>query len=203
MNTSETISALATALAAAQAEMSNAAYNKTNPGFKSRYADLASIREATLPSLNKNGLAIWQGTNVDERDRMVLVTRLFHKSGEWIESTYPIPLSDKPQVMGSALTYARRYAWSAACGITADDDDDAETASKAKTNGNGATDHGVNGADPINASEIAALRAQIVTTGADLPKFLAFMRVDRLDEITVSQLAKAQHALAQKAKVPA
>jgi hypothetical protein len=51
---SEQINELVTALAKAQAEMQNAPYNQTNPAFKSKYADLASIRDATIPSLTKH-----------------------------------------------------------------------------------------------------------------------------------------------------
>ncbi len=193
MSTSETIAALATALSAAQAEMPNAAYNRVNPGFKSKYADLASIREATLPALNKHGLALWQGTQVDERDRMVLVTRLFHKSGEWIESTYPIPLNEKPQVMGSALTYARRYAWSAACGITADDDDDAEGASKAKPNGNGV--HPVPSAGLITPDQLKTLINALNEVGADEAQLAAYLKVPGLTFLPASQFQRAMAAL--------
>ena len=127
MHTSESIAALSAALAKAQGEMQNAPLNKTNPHFKSRYADLAAIRDATVPALSKNGLAVMQYTSMDDSGRMRLHTRLSHSSGEWVESLYPIPL-DKPQVMGSAITYGRRYCWSAMCGISADDDDDGNAA---------------------------------------------------------------------------
>jgi hypothetical protein len=126
MKTSENIDQLATALAAAQAEMPPATFNKTNPHFKNQYADLASIREATLPALTKNGLSIIQTPSLVV-DGVVLFTRLLHKSGQWIEGEYPITLGS-PQSMGSQLTYARRYSWSSITGIVADDDDDAEVA---------------------------------------------------------------------------
>lgn len=120
---------LASALAKAQAEMENAPLNKTNPHFRSKYADLAAIRDATMPALAKNGLAIVQFTKVCDDGSIRLVTRLMHQSGETIEGEYPLPMAaDKPQVMGSAITYARRYCWAAMCGITADEDDDANEA---------------------------------------------------------------------------
>src|SRR5690625_1022368 len=131
MRTSETIAALAEALAKAQADMKNAPLNKVNPHFKSKYADLASIREATIPHLSKHGLAIIQSVGWEEEGGKIrLFSRLVHASGEWIESVYPIPL-DKPQVMGSAISYGRRYCWSAMCGIAADDDDDGNAAQEA------------------------------------------------------------------------
>ena len=119
---------LISALAKAQAEMKNAVLNKENPHFKSKYADLAAVREATLPALTKNGLAISQTTEFKD-GQLVLKTRLWHDSGASIESTYPLPLNvDKPQAMGSAITYARRYCWAAICGVSSDEDDDANAA---------------------------------------------------------------------------
>lgn len=128
MKTSETIEALAKAMAAAQKKLKNAPLNKTNPHFKSKYADLAGIRDATAPILAEHGLSISQFTTVDG-ETLVLCTRLLHESGQWMQGEYPLPMVlDKPQSMGSALTYARRYAWSAACGIAAEDDDDGNAA---------------------------------------------------------------------------
>lgn len=126
MRTSEQINELATALAAAQAEMKNATLNKINPHFKSKYADLAMIRDTVTPALSKHGIAVVQGTDTTETG-IVVVTRLVHKSGQWIESRFPIAY-DKPQTMGSAYTYAKRYSLAAICNIAADEDDDANAA---------------------------------------------------------------------------
>jgi hypothetical protein len=129
MHASEQTDQLAAALALAQGEMKNATLNKSNPHFKSRYADLAAVRDASVPALAKHGLALTQTTEFDDAGRFILVTRLAHKSGQWERSVYPLPLCvDKPQAMGSALTYARRYAWAAMVGISADEDDDANEA---------------------------------------------------------------------------
>lgn len=129
MKTSDTIDELAAALAKAQGEMKNATLNKVNPHFKSKYADLAGIRDTVIPSLSKNGLAVVQGTSV-EGGQLVVTTRLVHASGQWMESQYPIAI-DKPQAMGSAYTYAKRYSLSAMCCIAADEDDDANAAQTA------------------------------------------------------------------------
>lgn len=128
MRTSETIDALAAALAKAQSEMTNAAFNRTNPHFRSKYADLASIRDAVTPSLTKNGIAVVQLTEPSE-GFLLVITRLIHSSGQWIESQYPI-INDvnKPQAMGSALTYAKRYSLSAICNIASEEDDDGNAA---------------------------------------------------------------------------
>lgn len=121
------------ALAKAQGKMKNAPLNKVNPHFRSKYADLAAIRDATVPVLAEFGLSLTQFTRV-AGDTLVLVTQLSHEGGEFLQGEYPLPVQvDQPQKMGSALTYARRYGWSAMCGIAADEDDDANAAS----NGNG------------------------------------------------------------------
>ena len=62
----------------------------------------------------------------------MLVTTLWHSSGQWISSEYPLPSSGRPQEIGSAITYARRYSLSAIVGNSADEDDDAEGAETAK-----------------------------------------------------------------------
>lgn len=129
MRSSEQIDQLATALAKAQGIMANAVINKVNPHFKSKYADLAAIREAVMQPLAQNGIAIVQLVGSDENGAF-LTTRLVHASGQWIESIHPLPTTAKPQEFGSALTYARRYSLAAICGISAEEDDDANNASE-------------------------------------------------------------------------
>ena len=126
MRTSENIDQLATALASAQSEMKNAKLNKINPHFKSKYADLAEIRDTVTPALSKHGIALIHGTEPMETTLHV-VSRLIHKSGQWAESRFPVPY-DKPQAMGSGITYGKRYNQSALANIAADEDDDANAA---------------------------------------------------------------------------
>lgn len=123
MNTSDSIAKISPALAAALGEIHNATKDSANPHFKSRYASLASVIDATKATLATHGLVVIQSPGW--RDKHVTVTtRLLHTSGEWIESTAetPTPKQD-PQGVGSAVTYLRRYALAAMCGITQDDDD--------------------------------------------------------------------------------
>lgn len=119
---------LAIALARAQGEMQNAAINKDNPYFNSRYADLASIRDATIPALSKHGLCIYH-VIVQAGEHWIVRGVLKHGlSNDCITSDFPINAVDKPQAIGSAITYAKRYTWAALCGIAADEDDDANAA---------------------------------------------------------------------------
>lgn len=130
MKTSDSIDQLAVALAAAQGEISPAPKDKINPHFKSHFADLAGVWEACRESLSKHGLSVVQSPAFAE-GRMILTTRLMHKSGQWMEGQLSLkPRGDDPQSVGSAITYARRYALGAVIGVVSDEDDDGNAASK-------------------------------------------------------------------------
>lgn len=124
METSTTINKIAAALVKAQSEMGNAVKGSSNPFFKSKYADLNSIREACLPILNKHGISVIQPTvSIDGKN--YVKTILLHESGEYISGITEI-VSAKPndaQAHGSGLTYARRYGLQSIVNIGADDDD--------------------------------------------------------------------------------
>jgi hypothetical protein len=114
---------IASALAAAQAEMGPALKSAENPHFRSKYADLASVMDACLPALNRHGIAVIQPLAENEFGRHV-VTRFIHSSGETLEC--PIPLivgKNDMQGLGSAITYARRYGLMSLAGIAPEDDD--------------------------------------------------------------------------------
>lgn len=122
---SESVAKLAEALAGAQAEIIGAVKDSDNPFFKSKYADLATVWEAARKPLTSHGLAVVQMPVSDEQGRIGLKTTLMHASGEWIDGTLfiaPAKAND-PQVIGSILTYFRRYALSGAAGIPQIDDD--------------------------------------------------------------------------------
>jgi hypothetical protein len=120
---SESIKELSAALAKAQAEIKGAAKDSANPYFKSRYADLASVWDACREPLTKNGLAVSQWPSA-EGPKVTVETILSHESGEWISRELTITAKeDSPQAVGSALTYARRYALAAVAGVAPEDDD--------------------------------------------------------------------------------
>ncbi len=118
------IGELAAALAAAQAEITNAVKTSVNPFYKSRYADLATVFDACRAPLAKNGLAVIQTTDGTDGSLVVVVTTLAHKSGQWIRGRL-VMRADKtdPQTIGKCITYARRYALSAMVGVAPEDDD--------------------------------------------------------------------------------
>lgn len=122
---------IAEALSAAQAEITDPSKDSVNPHFKSRYADLASVLKTVRPVLAKHGIAVVQTTDILD-GQLVLVTRLLWRDEE-ILGRYPVqPTKADPQGLGSAMTYARRYALQAIVGVAADDDDDGNAASAPK-----------------------------------------------------------------------
>lgn len=117
------IKQIAAALSKFQGEMEAAKKDKTNPHYKSSYADLRSIWDVIREPLAKNGLAVVQCPRLLE-DNFVLITTVYHTSGQSLRSEYPInPVQNNPQGIGSALTYARRYGLSSMLGVVSEDDD--------------------------------------------------------------------------------
>lgn len=117
------IANLADALCKAQGEMEGAKKTSNNPHFRSAYADLESVWDACREPLTKHGLAVIQSP-MGDGDHVVLETMLVHTSGEFIRRKLPIrPTKQDPQGVGSAITYARRYALMAMVGLAPEDDD--------------------------------------------------------------------------------
>ena len=123
---SQNIDKLATSLAKAQSEMKGAKSKSKNPFYNSNYADLYTVIEASLPTLNKNGLSVIQGNRYcDQTHGFYVTTMLLHASGQWIKSEVRMPLGQKKDAhaIGAACTYGRRYGLSAIAGIAQHDDD--------------------------------------------------------------------------------
>jgi hypothetical protein len=115
---------IATALLKAQSEMSNPKKGSTNPFFKSKYADLNSIREAVIPILNANDIVVLQPiVHLDNKN--FVQTILLHSSGEKLESLTEIIYNkvNDAQAQGSGISYARRYSLQSFVCVGADDDD--------------------------------------------------------------------------------
>lgn len=142
MQTSPEVAEIAKALAAAQKAFAPIPKDRevtvtTQKGsYKFKYATLDAIRNATLPALCEQGVAVVQGLTEDGHG---LETTLFHSSGQWIKGTTPMIVSGRRgqdgrefppsnQELGSAQSYARRYGLSALLCVTADEDDDGNIA---------------------------------------------------------------------------
>lgn len=133
------INELAEALCQAQSELDIVKKSKENPFHKSKYADLAEFIKNARPILSSNGLAIAQMMRWQD-GKNLLLTRLMHKSGQYIDSIMDIgdpvakrdkngDFQDNIQALGSRITYIRRYEYAAILGTaSSNEDDDAEEA---------------------------------------------------------------------------
>jgi len=135
---SETIGAIASALAKAQIELTNpeksltgtiASESPREDGRTFRYASLSSGLEIVRKCLGRHEIAAVQTTAIDKETGLIrLTTTLAHASGEWMASEWPVcPVSETnaPHRLGAALTYARRHSLFTLVGIAGDDDRDA------------------------------------------------------------------------------
>ena len=129
MEKSETITSLAKALIDFHGRVHKISKDAKNPFFKSNYASLSNIQDAISKPLSESGLAYSQmpsGVNG-------LCTILIHaESGEYLMDTFIMPVSkpNDPQAVGSAITYAKRYALAGVLGLNIDDDDDGNKAAE-------------------------------------------------------------------------
>lgn len=122
---------LAQALVKAQSEMGKAPRNGENPHFRSSFATMEDLIGVSRPALLKNGIAITQYPDSDGENNF-LVTKMKHISGQEEVSRVKIMVKDPTNVqsIGSAITYLKRYAYAAMCGIATSEDDDGTSASE-------------------------------------------------------------------------
>lgn len=108
----------------AQREMGSALKESVNPYFKSKYADLNAVREAVIPVLNAQNIAVLQPI-IQKEGKSYVRTILMHESGQSLESDVEIIFSkiNDAQAQGSGITYARRYGLQSLVNIGAEDDD--------------------------------------------------------------------------------
>jgi len=238
---SESVAALASALAKAQAELVNPEKSLTakirsgRPGDGERsfrYAPLSSGLDIVRKTLGQHEIATLQTTAIDQTAGMVnLTTTLAHASGEWIASDWPVcPIAEtaNPQRMGTALTYARRYALFALVGIAGEDDLDApdlcveplspspsavdrslkpsddQARMPARTPGNGRA-RGGKGAIPVtlDPEQSAALREKLLTelgaiTSADLAAGWAGQALTAKNSLTAADAKLVEDAFEQR-----
>ena len=130
MQKSANLGNLATALNLFQSEVTKVGFDSKNPFLKNKYASLTAVIETSKPFLSKYGLSISQFPVSNPQGQVGVTTILMHVSGEFLEETCLMtPEKSKgvndAQSAGIAITYCRRYGWSAVLGMTADEDTDA------------------------------------------------------------------------------
>ena len=112
----------------AQSEFEPVTFDKTNPHFKNKYASLGSVLKATLPALNRNGIALVSQTEVVGGE-IIVTTLLMYGGLIFARTAWPVgKAGTPPQQLGSALTYARRYTLQSLLGVAAEEDDDGNAA---------------------------------------------------------------------------
>lgn len=177
---SEELGELFTALAKAQLEMEVAKNDSTNPFFKSKYADLASVVKASRPYLAKNGLSVIQRILPNGNGIVYLFTRLCHASGQWMESRMEIkPPKADIQTVGSHITYLKRYNYAAMVGVvSSDEDDDGETAMVEPRRGN--VDHSN---DKISKAQLQVLSQELEEYEDILESLLTGFKISKLADL--------------------
>lgn len=178
MEQSTEIKNLAKALTVFAVKMETVSFDSSNPFFKSKYASLTTLVEHARTVLSECGLAVSQLTEGEGS----VTTILMHESGEWMRSNLKLtPVKNDPQGLGSAITYARRYAYASILGLVADKDDDA----------NEATGLNKKEATPLPSPKTLTLLDRVEGTGlskfGDTDKF----KLWRVDHSLVEDLSKA------------
>ena len=142
--------------------------------YSFRYATLDKILDLARPVLAAEGLVLFQPISTNEKGGLVLVTRLLHRSGEWMETSIPLPVpGGDPQSFGSMVTYLRRYAVTALLGIASDEDDDGNRAAgnhikDTTPRHERLRDEVGRTIDPVQALTVRAKGARDVDDGTDL-----------------------------------
>jgi len=185
---------ISAALVRAQKAFGPALKTSSNPHFKSRYADLATVVEAVIDGLNSNGIALVQKTALCDTG-VIVETTFIHESGETMSTgQLHVPASKHDaQGYGSALTYARRYSLMAACGVAPEDDD-----------GNAAV-----AARPAPAqrrqeplagpNELSAITSLAASVGMPLEAIAAAYSITSIDQLPLSKVAEVIARLQKKA----
>lgn len=188
IETSADTTKLDAALAKAQGEIEAASKDKTNPAFKSKYADLTAVWGAVRPALAKHGISVTQWPVHAEDGRLHIITRIAH-GGEWIKAHFSIPVTKQdPQGYGSATTYAKRFTLAAALGVVADEDDDGNAAS-------GRNSH-ARASEPVISTQTESLGDTFVRKFNEAATADAFE-----DEVNKARAAWSRLGTADKAKV--
>jgi len=159
MQTSNSIVNISSALLKAQKNIEGATKGSANPFFRSKYADLNSVMDACKQHLNEQGISVLQPVQSDEHGDYVETT-LLHESGEWITSRMKLMVNKQNmQELGSAVSYARRYALQSLVFVGANDDDGEAAVASSRTTtqakATGTTGKATGGFKPTIAKPIA------------------------------------------------
>lgn len=184
------------AMANAQSELEPVVRNRPNKQTGSNYADLAAIAEAALPTIHAHGFGIICSEFKSERPECLGVAcKVTHAGGHSERYEFNVPLDGTgmkgnpnktaTHAYGSSLSYGRRYA---TCGVfnLATKDDDGNKASSDVT--------------PITEPQLQQLQAEIVETGADIPKFTRYFKIEQVADLPATRFQEALALLDNRRK---
>jgi hypothetical protein len=172
------------AVADAKAEIKPIAKNRA--GHNSKYADMAAVAGAIDPIISKFGLSYRY--RASQEDRIAVTCILSHKLGHYEETTLFGPpdktgSKNEIQAIGSTATYLQRYTLMLALGLAASQDDDGKAA----------------GGDLVSAEQVESLMKLITEIGTiDLPKFLKYLKVEKLEDLRAKDYQRAMDAAESK-----
>lgn len=211
MKTSESTAKLTAALAKARVNIHHPKRASENPHLRNKFADLASVIDATLPALAAEGITVVQTvcSRVTEAGNLVAaVSTRMSGHGEFIEDTAELPVIEEKglklaQSLGSVITYLRRYGWSAITGTASEPDDDgnenqnpAPAPRQAAAPAKPAAKPPLTG--PSTDEQLKRIAALIHTTGSDRDKFLKAYKIKDIPDLTNAQAVDAIAKLMQK-----
>lgn len=160
------------------------------------YVLFEDINEAIRPVLASHGFALTFKSGQTPEGKITVTGILSHAQGHSEETTLVLMhdssgSKNAVQAIGSSISYGKRYTAMMLLNITSrampDRDDDGKAAAKA-----------ANESDTITEAQIETLQSLIVETGTDIPKFLAWMKVETLADIEPRDFQRAFKALENK-----
>ena len=189
------------AMADAKAEIPPIIKNRTvdyaSSGGRTSYKheDLAEIARTVDPILAKHGLSYRFRTTSEPNAPVVVTCIVSHRDGHYEENTLAAGRDDSGkknaiQQVGSTITYLQRYTLKAALGLAASNDDDGRKS-------------GEDVPEAVTEDQVKEIQRRIVETGADLPAFLKFFGVERIDDLPAKRYDEAVRTLARKAALAA
>lgn len=181
---------LAKAFVAAQMATEAVKKAATNPAFKTKYADLSQVVEGVIPALNAAGVGLMQFPAFDG-EMVSVTTTMLHESGSSVSSVLHLrPSKSDPQGVGSAITYARRYALLAMTGAAPEDDDG--NASSGPSNATPARPAATPASTPAQSSAVSANQLDDEMDACKSQEALLAWEKFRLKEI--GALPKGKHS---------
>ena len=183
------------ALAKAQSEFKVAAFDESNPHFKSKFASYKALVAATRPALTKNGLSVNHKTITDTDGRQYMITKLMHGSGQFDASLAPLKPDKKIDIQGygSERSYQMRYSYKEIVGACSHDkeDDDGAAAVNAQNEQISNTSNDSIHDKPITQDQVKRLEVAVGRLGNEewiRARILQFNEVGSFAELRQSDL---------------